>query len=180
MATIMTHALLAGTLYKLALKEKNKKVLWICLLGSVLPDLDVIGFAFGIKYADMLGHRGFTHSFVFAFLFASLCLLFFRQEKLKSKIKLFILFYASIISHAFLDMLTNGGLGVGLLIPFNSERYFFPHTPIEVSPLGVAGFLSQRGIDVILNEVVLVGLPCFVILVAVTGYRLQKSRKISN
>ena len=27
---------------------------------SIIPDLDVIGFGFGIRYGDMLGHRGFT------------------------------------------------------------------------------------------------------------------------
>jgi len=33
---------------------------------SMLPDIDVISFAFGIRYEDMLGHRGFTHSIFFA------------------------------------------------------------------------------------------------------------------
>ena len=32
----------------------------------MLPDIDVISFAFGIRYEDMFGHRGFTHSFFFA------------------------------------------------------------------------------------------------------------------
>ena len=33
---------------------------------AVLPDLDVIGFKLGIRYADLLGHRGFSHSLLFA------------------------------------------------------------------------------------------------------------------
>ena len=32
----------------------------------MLPDLDVIGFFFGVRYDDMLGHRGITHSLAFA------------------------------------------------------------------------------------------------------------------
>lgn len=35
---------------------------------AVLPDLDVIGFKLGIRYADLLGHRGFSHSLLFALL----------------------------------------------------------------------------------------------------------------
>jgi membrane-bound metal-dependent hydrolase YbcI (DUF457 family) len=43
---------------------------------SVIPDLDVIGFKFDIRYGDMLGHRGLTHSIFFAaVLAASLALL---------------------------------------------------------------------------------------------------------
>src|SRR5687768_17218569 len=33
---------------------------------SMLPDADVIGFAFGVQYGDEWGHRGATHSFVFS------------------------------------------------------------------------------------------------------------------
>jgi hypothetical protein len=33
---------------------------------SMLPDLDVIGFRLGVKYADPWGHRGATHSVAFA------------------------------------------------------------------------------------------------------------------
>jgi inner membrane protein len=41
----------------------------LCLVGAVcaaLPDIDVIGFRFGIDYGALLGHRGFTHSLAFA------------------------------------------------------------------------------------------------------------------
>src|ERR1044071_302595 len=39
-------------------------LLWSGL--SMLPDADVIGFAFGVRYGDPWGHRGATHSFVFS------------------------------------------------------------------------------------------------------------------
>ena len=38
-------------------------VIWSVL--SMLPDADVLGFGFGGRYADPLGHRGATHSFAF-------------------------------------------------------------------------------------------------------------------
>jgi len=42
------------------------------VLCSVIPDLDAIGFRFGIHYGDFWGHRGFTHSLIFAALLAGL------------------------------------------------------------------------------------------------------------
>jgi hypothetical protein len=33
---------------------------------STIPDLDVMGFRFGIHHGDFWGHRGFTHSLAFA------------------------------------------------------------------------------------------------------------------
>ena len=41
-------------------------LLWSAV--SLLPDADVIGFAWGIRYGDPWGHRGATHSFAFAVL----------------------------------------------------------------------------------------------------------------
>jgi membrane-bound metal-dependent hydrolase YbcI (DUF457 family) len=47
---------------------------------SVILDLEVIGFRFGIHYGDFWGHRGFTHSLVFAaFLVSTLMPIGFRQ-----------------------------------------------------------------------------------------------------
>jgi inner membrane protein len=33
----------------------------------MLPDADVLAFKFGVAYGNMFGHRGFTHSLLFAF-----------------------------------------------------------------------------------------------------------------
>jgi len=42
-------------------------------LVSALADGDVVGFAYGISYGDVMGHRGFTHSLSFNFLISLLC-----------------------------------------------------------------------------------------------------------
>jgi hypothetical protein len=43
------------------------KRVWLAgAICSVVPDLDVVGFRFGIRYGDFWGHRGFTHSLLFA------------------------------------------------------------------------------------------------------------------
>src|SRR5215218_4220822 len=52
---------------------ETPKSLWA--LGAVcaaLPDVDVLGFQFGIRYGALWGHRGFTHSIVFAAALAGL------------------------------------------------------------------------------------------------------------
>lgn len=36
------------------------------VIGSVLPDLDVLAFRFGIPYAAEFGHRGVSHSLALA------------------------------------------------------------------------------------------------------------------
>lgn len=170
----MSHALAAGALYRVFSIKKSRMTLRLCLLGSILPDFDVIGFRFGVQYGDMLGHRGFTHSIVFALLYSGLCLFFYLKEDKGEKTKLFILFFISIMSHGIFDMLTNGGLGVGLLIPFSPERFFFPITPLEVSPIG-ANFFSQRGLAVIFNEIKLIGIPSLIILMSV--FFLERKKK---
>ena len=47
-------------------------------------------------------------------------------------------------SHGLLDTLTDGGLGIALLWPFDLTRYFAPWNPIPVSPIGL-GFFSPYG-----------------------------------
>src|SRR5438552_1734205 len=34
--------------------------------ASILPDVDVLAFPLGVQYGSAFGHRGFTHSLVFA------------------------------------------------------------------------------------------------------------------
>ena len=66
-------------------------------------------------------------------------------------------------SHGLLDTLTNGGLGIALLSPFSNHRFFAPWTPIPVSPIGVHGLASARGIALFTAELLLVWLPSLTI-----------------
>lgn len=126
---------------------------------SVIPDLDVIGFRFGVRYDAMLGHRGLTHSILFAAaLGASLTFTLFNNVEV-SRCTIFLFLFLSTLSHPVLDAMTNGGLGVALLAPFTNERYFLPWRPIEVSPIGISRFFSARGLEVLLSELRCVWLP---------------------
>lgn len=177
MPTIFSHAIFATVAGKSFLKKPVSLWFWLLTaLCAMIPDADVIGFAFRIQYGSMFGHRGFTHSFVFAVLFGTL-VAFFVHKYLKTGLSLpvLIIFFASAtFSHPLLDMLTNGGLGVALFAPFSSDRFFFPWRPIEVSPIG-AGFFSSRGIGVILSEIIWVWLPAIIIfMVAVIIRKVRK------
>lgn len=68
------------------------------------------------------------------------------------------------MSHGILDAMTNGGRGVGFLIPFDNKRFFFPCRNILVSPIGTQEFFSSWGIKVIFSEIKHVTFPCFLIL----------------
>lgn len=59
-------------------------------------------------------------------------------------------------SHGLLDCLTDGGRGVGLLLPFEGTRWFAPARPIPVSPIGLLGFLAE-GWPVLFWECLLLG-----------------------
>ncbi len=53
--------------------------------------------------------------------------------------KVWLFLFVATISHGILDALTDGGLGVAFFAPFVNTRYFFPWTPIKVSPIGAGG-----------------------------------------
>ncbi len=141
---------------------------------SMIPDADIIGFSLGIPYQHLFGHRGFFHS-PFLGLLMSIFLVFvlFRDIEIFSRqwFFYFIFFFLLSASHGILDAFTNGGLGIALLSPFDNTRYFFPWTPIMVSPIGMKAFFSKWGLAVIKSEVLWVWLPSFLIVVFSTVIR---------
>ncbi len=161
MASLFSHAAAAGALGQAAPEpyRKNWRFWYMAVLCACLPDADVAGFAFGIKYGDLWGHRGMTHSLLFAAGLGVLASARLKPEWRKDGWKLAGLFAAITASHGFLDAFTNGGLGVAFFSPFDRSRYFFPWTPIEVSPIGASRFFSARGIAVLVSELKWVWLP---------------------
>ena len=163
MPTIFSHAFFGTAIGStLAPKQLRARFLILTALCAILPDLDVVSFVFRVSYASMMGHRGISHSITFAVLIGCLiAVLCFRGHEV-SRWKLALYFSGATLSHPLLDMLTNGGLGVALLAPFSNERFFFPWRPVQVSPIGV-GFFSERGVAVIVSELLWIWLPAVVI-----------------
>lgn len=178
MASIFGHAILGIGLTKAVSKNTTYKILTLSVICTIIPDADVLGFFAGIPYGHPLGHRGFSHSILFALLFSLFIKqAFVREIKLRSRkgLLLWVLFFLCTISHSLLDSLTSGGLGVGYFIPFHNERFFSPWRPIQVSPIGIASFFTERGSRVIRSEAFWVGIPSLVLII--TGILRNKLNK---
>jgi len=152
MPSIPTHLMVGAALGQTALERMRSDLrFWTAaILCSVLPDVDVIGFSFGVQYGDLWGHRGMTHSILFAAVIG-IAFGFWLGGNWGQRIGQSALFFLITISHGLLDAMTNGGLGIAFFSPFDRTRYFFPWRPILVSPIG-AGFFSGRGVEVLLSE----------------------------
>lgn len=177
MASLISHAVAALGIGAAFYKPDLPRRAWV--LGaacSILPDADVVGFHFGVRYGDFWGHRGFTHSLLFAVILATLVvLLAFRNIAPRERALLWFYFFLATASHGFLDAMTGGGLGVAFFSPFDTARYFLPWRPILVSPIGIARFFSPRGLAVLRSEIVWVWLPS--VLLAFCAFLLRWYRK---
>jgi inner membrane protein len=160
MCTVITHPAVPIALSVLLPQEAASSSLLIAAAAcSVIPDLDVIGFEFGVKYGDVFGHRGFTHSIFFAVALAALVTMTLFHNSHGSHFVIFLFLFLSTLSHPVLDALTNGGLGVGFFSPFSNKRYFFRCRPIKVPPIGIISFFSRGGLEVLFSELKWVWLP---------------------
>ena len=157
----MTHAVVAAALVPVCSVQRMPRRLWaVGVTAAVIPDMDVLGFHFGVAYGDLLGHRGITHSLLFALMLASLGVLALRAAlPAEQRCRAWIFLLLATASHGVLDACTNGGLGVAFWAPFNATRYFFPVRPIEVSPIGLRRFLDGQAWPVLRSEFLWVWLP---------------------
>lgn len=146
------------------------RLLFAGVLASILPDLDVLGFRLGIAYSHELGHRGFSHSLVFALVLGALAAA--AAPGLHSRRWLAAAFvFVCCASHGFLDMCTTGGLGVAYYWPLSEQRHFLPFQVIRVSPLTAHRFLGPAGVTVLLSELRWIWLPASAI--ALVGWALR-------
>ena len=172
MATPLTHAAAAVVLGKILLPRQMPWKFWIAaVVVAVLPDLDTAGMRLGVPYASMFGHRGFFHSLLFVTLLSLVAAVIVSGPKWMSRPRLgvWLVLLAGAATHPLLDMLTNGGYGVALFSPFDTARYFFPWQPLAVSPIGIRAFLSARGAEVIVSEVLVVWLPAIALAALARG-----------
>ncbi|MBK7874489.1 MAG: metal-dependent hydrolase [Planctomycetes bacterium] len=177
MATILTHPVAACTLVALVPLPRKPARFWIAAaLLSMLPDADVVGFEYGIRYGDLLGHRGLSHSLLFAAVCGWITAFAIGRGPLREapKTRLALALTLATASHGLLDAFTDGGLGVAFFAPFDTARYFLPWRPILVSPIGLEDFLSEYGMSVLVSELAWVWLPCAPILAG--AWLLHRSR----
>jgi len=170
----MSHAAvpIAGALL-LGRGRLSVPVIIVGIIFAMLPDADVIGFPLGIDYADSWGHRGATHSLLFAAAAALLAIALIRPQRYVV-VSLFL--FVAMASHGLLDTLTNGGLGSALFWPWDETRHFAPLTPIAVSPIGISDFISSRGMKVLQSEAIWIWAPLAMLVATVLSLKQWRMR----
>jgi len=171
MASVFGHGMVAYTLAKVINQKSMRILLLLAIFSSIMPDADVVAFKFGIPYEHPLGHRGLSHSIIFAVFWSGLLSLWLGK---KDKLIYFLVLFLSTVSHGILDAMTTGGRGVEFFIPFDNTRYFFLWRPIKVSPIGIKEFFSDWGINVLASELKYIAVPCVIVLITLA---LLKKRK---
>ena len=174
MATVFTHAFAAASLgAALTPGRVDGRLLLTGAVCAVLPDLDVVGIPFGVSYGELLGHRGLSHSLVFAALLAAIATAVYRRSGPRAPalgpLALVLYLFAATASHGLLDAATNGGLGVAFFAPFDDHRWFLPFRPVEVSPIGVLAFLQPRALVVLGSELLWIWVPWTLLALGISG-----------
>lgn len=106
-------------------KVGNKALLWGAIAGTI-PDLDVVYIKLigGDAIDEIVLHRGFSHSILFAFLMAPILgwlVKWLYRKKPEASLKGWTtLFFWSIFTHPLLDSLTT--YGTQLFLPFSDHR----------------------------------------------------------
>lgn len=107
-------------------KKIGKRALLLGAIAQSLPDIDFVASFFLSTADDLLAHRGFTHSFLFAVLAALLLALISERWHRPHNISLqkWILFYCiEIFTHLLLDAFNS--YGTGWFEPFSHLRVSF-------------------------------------------------------
>ncbi len=146
------------------------RLLFAGVVVSMLPDLDVVAFRLGIPYTAEFGHRGFSHSIIFALFVAVAGACLFRVWG-STFLRSFLFLFVAAVSHGVLDAFTNGGRGIAFLWPWSTERFFAPIQVIQVAPFGISRLFSERGAAVLWSELLWVWLPLMSVAVSVAVFR---------
>jgi inner membrane protein len=104
-------------------KIGKRAMLWGALAQSI-PDIDFISAAWNHTASNLLAHRGFTHSVLFALLATLLFALFAEHYHKKHQVgyaQWLVFFAVQIGIHLFIDLFNS--YGMGLLEPFSHKRY---------------------------------------------------------
>jgi inner membrane protein len=144
------------------------------LIASVLPDIDIIGYALGYRFPSPLAHRGFTHSLPFAFAVSLMALAVAPRMKTKRGIAFFAVFLA-FLSHYFLDAL-GSRWGIPIFWPFDEARHAVPWPSFISSMLDWWNppriFSTWWGDRFIRIELLTVWMPCAIFVLA--GFFLRR------
>ena len=146
----ITHTLFGATIYSSLHKEQatpkmKKALLFTSIVGSQIPDIDVISKPFDTQGLYQMWHRGITHSVLFVPIWALLIsIMVYSIWRMKDR-KIFYLGMGSVFLHITSDLFN--AWGTGYLEPFSSMRISFGTIPIidfVVWILILGGYLISR------------------------------------
>jgi inner membrane protein len=123
----LTHLAIGACIGDLFLGKKiGKRAMLYGAIAASLPDIDFVASFWLDPADDLLAHRGFTHSLLFAILVVAILAFFFRHRHSAQHIpiKTWLIFMAvEIASHLFLDAFN--AYGIGWFEPFSHTRISF-------------------------------------------------------
>jgi inner membrane protein len=120
MATLYSHAVVGWGLARLYTARPMPWAYWgLAVALPIIPDLDVFSTA---AYGSPLGHRGITHSLLFAFLLGAVAASATFRPFRTSWWSVASLFFLILASHGLLDAMTYGGEGIPFFWPL-AGRY---------------------------------------------------------
>jgi inner membrane protein len=130
----------------------------------------------GAPYRGMWGHRGITHSLVFAIAAAAAATAWVcRRERGIPRGRIFGILLLAAASHGFLDAAMASGVGVAFLAPFSAARYTLLWRPISVPPPVDNPWLNFGGVRVTAGEILWLWLPSLALILL--GLRLRFARR---
>ena len=125
-----------------------------CVALAWLPDVDVLWVFLGAPDRGLLGHRGFTHTPLFALVVGLAVGAWCRLRRRPGALGLGLAAFLLVFSHGILDGIAQEGRGILYLWPFSIERFHLPWRPIPDAPLGLA-FFTRVGLTHLAIEFVL-------------------------
>jgi inner membrane protein len=169
MATDYSHAVVGLGLARLYATKPMPWAYWgLAAILPIVPDFDAFSSA---AYGTWLGHRGFTHSLVFALLLgmaaAGILFRYFRVNWWS----LSALIFAMIASHGLLDALTRGGESVPFFRPLGGRYGNWGLIPVSDIALELPDPRYSRAIR---GELLWVWLPTGLLVGLVMAYRRLK------
>jgi inner membrane protein len=109
-----------------------------CVALALLPDADVLFLLAGLPDRGLFGHRGLTHTPLFALIVGALVGLGAWAARRPRPWRLALGAALLVLSHGLLDGLADEGRGVFVFWPFSLTRYHFSWRPIPDIPVGLA------------------------------------------
>ena len=125
-----------------------------CSALAMLPDADTFLLLCGVADRGLAGHRGFTHTPLFALLVGAIAVAIGRARGWRRPPWTGFIATLLVASHELLDAMAQDGRGMLFLWPLSMHRYHFPFRPIPDIPTGLQIF-SRLGLRQLLIETAL-------------------------